>query len=194
MSLAAHKLHGPKGVGALYLRRGTHLRAQQLGGGQERKLRAGTQNVAGIVGFGVAAELAAANLNVMRERIAPLRDRLETELCQRVPNAHVIGDRDNRLPNTANIAFEALEGESVMLLLSENGIYISSGAACTSGSLEPSHVVRAMGIDPRVAHGATRFSLSRFTTAEEIETAVERIPPLIARLSALSSVTERPAH
>jgi len=192
LSLSAHKLHGPKGVGALYLRRGTHLRPIQLGGHQERDLRAGTENVPGIVGFGVAAELAAKHLPDYGSHVGKLRDKLEAALCDRIPIARVNGDRAGRLPNTSNIGFERLEAEAVMLLLSENGIYASSGSACQSGSLEPSHVLEAMGVEHAVAHGSVRFSLSRDTTEAQIETAIEKIPPLIARLSALSGVTQRP--
>jgi cysteine desulfurase len=193
ISLSSHKLHGPKGVGALYLRRGTHLRPLQLGGHQERDLRAGTENVPGIVGFGVAAQLAAAAASDFAKRVMPLRDKLETALCDRINIACVNGDRRQRLPNTTNIGFKRLEAEAVMLLLSENGIYASSGSACQSGSLEASHVLEAMGVPRPIAHGSVRFSLSRHTTEADIDAAIERIPALMSRLTALSGVTESPA-
>jgi cysteine desulfurase len=193
LSLSAHKLHGPKGVGALYLRRGTHLRPVQVGGHQERGLRAGTENVPGIVGFGVAAELAAKHAPDYANRVGSLRDKLETALCERIAIARVNGDPTCRLPNTTNIGFERLEAEAVMLLLSENGIYASAGSACQSGSLEASHVLEAMGVPRAFAHGSVRFSLSRDTTEADIDAAIDRIPPLIARLTTLSRVTESPA-
>ena len=189
MSLSAHKIHGPKGVGALYVRRGTHLRPVQSGGHQERDLRAGTENVPGIVGLGVAAELAAAHAPKFGDRVGRFRDKLETALCERIPIAQVNGDRGCRLANTTNIGFERLEAEAIMLLLSENLIYASAGSACESGSLEPSHVLTAMGVEQTLAHGSVRFSLSRLTTEAEIDTAIEKIPPLIERLRVLSSVT-----
>ena len=192
LSLSAHKLHGPKGAGALYLRRGTHLRPIQLGGHQERDLRAGTENVPGIIGFGVAAELAARHLPDYGPRVGKLRDKLEAALCDRISIAHVNGDRSCRLSNTTNIGFERLEAEAVMLLLSENGVYASSGSACQSGSLETSHVLQAMGLERAVAHGSVRFSLSRHTTEAEIDQAIDKIPTLIARLTVLSGVTEGP--
>jgi cysteine desulfurase len=192
LSISAHKMHGPKGVGALYVRRGTHLRPIQLGGHQERDLRAGTENVPGIIGMGVAAELAAKHVSGYASRVGKLRDKLETGLCARIPIARVNGDRSCRLPNTTNIGFERLEAEAVMLLLSENGIYASSGSACQSGTLETSHVLEAMGVERAVAHGAVRFSLSRLTTEAQIDEVLERIEPLIARLTTLSGVTERP--
>lgn len=188
VSISAHKFHGPKGAGALYIRRGTRLRPQLVGGHQERDLRAGTQNVAAIVGMGVAAELAAKHVDRLAAAIAPLRDRLEAGLLESVPHASVNGDRTRRIPNTTNISFRSLEAESILLLLSENGICCSAGAACQSGTLEASHVLQAMGVEPKRAHGAVRFSLSRLTTAAEIDAALERIPPLIARLAAMNRV------
>ena len=168
LTLAAHKFHGPKGVGAVYVGKGVRLRPQVLGGHQERDLRAGTENVPGIVGTGAAIQLAVTHLEEENTRVRALRDRLEAGLLERIAIAHVNGDRTQRLPNTINIGFEALEAEAVLMLLSKEGICVSSGSACSSGSLEPSHVLQAMGIDPRIAHGAVRFSLSRFTTDEEI--------------------------
>ncbi len=186
LSIAAHKIHGPKGVGALYIRRGTHVRPLLIGGYQERDLRGGTENTAGIVGLGAAAELAAAHLDDEANRVAALRDRLETGICERIEIATVTGDTEHRLPNTTSIAFRALEAEALLLLLSEHGICASSGSACSSGSLEPSHVLQAMGIETEIAHGAVRFSLSRFTTDEEVDRTLEKLPALIDRLAAVS--------
>ena len=188
LSIAAHKIHGPKGVGALYIRRGTRLRPLIIGGHQQRDRRGGTEDTAGIVAFGTAATLAAEHANEESTRVAALRDRLETELCNRIDIAAVIGDRDHRLPNTTNIAFAALEAEALLLLCSENQICVSSGSACSSGSLEPSHVLTAMNIDPKLAHGAIRFSLSRYTTNEEIDRTLATLPALIDRLAAVAPV------
>jgi cysteine desulfurase len=181
MTLAAHKFHGPKGIGALFARRGVRVRPLVIGGPQERGRRGGTENVPGIVGMGKAAELAAEHLKDM-PKVAALRDRLEREILRRIPDTHVNGRTDARLPNTTNIGFSRLEAEAILLLLSEQGICASAGAACASGSLEPSHVLRAMGIDDRIAHGAVRFSLSRYTTPDEIETTLRVLPGLITRL------------
>jgi len=184
LSVSAHKLHGPKGVGALFVRNSQLVRPLFFGGRQERDMRPGTENVAGIVGFGAAAELAADAMGTWAGT-ARLRDRLEEGICRRVAIARVNGDRLNRLPNTSNISFEALMAEAVLLSLSEQGVCASSGSACSSGSVEPSHVLAAMGIDRRHAHGAIRFSLSRYTTAEEIDATLEILPPIIDRLSRL---------
>ncbi|WP_207061207.1 cysteine desulfurase NifS [Motiliproteus sp. SC1-56] len=186
LSLSGHKLHGPKGIGVLYLRRGTRFRPLLRGGHQERGRRAGTENTAAIAGLGKAAELALKNLQADGARMAALRDRLEAGVLAAVPHAFVTGDPANRLPNTANIAFEYVEGEAILMLLNRAGIAASSGSACTSGSLEPSHVMRAMSIPDTAAHGSTRFSLSRETTAEEIERVIAAVPPIIARLRELS--------
>jgi len=181
MSLAAHKFHGPKGTGALYVRRGVRLQPLIIGGAQERQKRGGTENVAGIVGMGKAAELADAALAQMPE-VAALRDRLEREILTTIQGTYVNGCTDMRLPNTTNIAFARLEADAILLLLSERGICASAGAACSSGSLEPSHVLRAMGIDERIAHGAVRFSLSRYTTAAEISHTIDGLAGVIQRL------------
>ncbi|MCA8908864.1 MAG: cysteine desulfurase NifS [Rhodospirillaceae bacterium] len=186
LSLSGHKLHGPKGIGALYVRRGTRFRSLVRGGHQERGRRAGTENVPGIVGLGRAAELAAAYMADETTRVRDLRDRLEQGLLQRIGNCFVTGDPLDRLPNTANVAFEYIEGEAILLLLNKAGIAASSGSACTSGSLEPSHVLRAMDVPFTAAHGAIRFSLSRETTAPEIDRVLEEMPPIIARLRELS--------
>jgi cysteine desulfurase len=186
LSLSGHKLHGPKGVGALYVRKGTKYSPFLIGGHQEKGRRGGTENVASIIGLGKASELAAANLSDERIMVKRLRDKLETELVNRIPNAIVNGDRENRLPNTTSIAFEYVEGEAILLLMDEYGICASSGSACTSGSLEPSHVLRAMGVPFTAAHGSIRFSLSIYNTEEEIDFIIEKLPPIIERLRELS--------
>lgn len=189
LTIAPHKFHGPKGVGALYVRRGVHLRPQLVGGHQEHDRRAGTENVAGIVGFGVAAELATQHLPDERDRVRALRDRLEAGILERVPYARPLGDRDQRIPNTTCIGFESLEAEAILIVLSHQEICASSGAACSSGSLEPSHVLEAMGVDKAVAHGGVRFSLSRFNTQEEIDRVLDVLPGLLERLRPLSAPT-----
>jgi cysteine desulfurase len=187
MSFASHKFHGPKGVGALFTRRGLRLRPLIIGGPQERSRRGGTENVPGIVGMGKAAELAVAELGQM-QHVAQLRDELEQNILDRIEDTHVNGSTDHRLPNTTNIGFARLEAEAILLLLSEQGICASAGAACSSGSLEPSHVLRAMRIDERIAHGAIRFSLSRYTTRAEIDRTLEVLPGIIAKLRAVLPV------
>jgi len=186
LSLSGHKLHGPKGVGALYVRKGTKYSPFLIGGHQEKGRRGGTENVASIIGLGKASELAAANLSDENIRVKLLRDKLEVELLNRIPNAMINGDRENRLPNTTSVAFEFVEGESILLLMDEYGICASSGSACTSGSLEPSHVLRAMGVPFTAAHGSIRFSLSTYNTEEEIDFIIEKLPPIIERLRKLS--------
>jgi cysteine desulfurase len=187
MSFAAHKFHGPKGVGAMFVRRGMRMRPLVIGGPQERNRRGGTENVPGIVGMGKAAELAVAALPKMKQ-VGELRDRLEGEIVEKIDDSHENGRTDLRLPNTTNLGFARLEAEAILLLLSEQGICASAGAACSSGSLEPSHVLRAMGIDRRIAHGAIRFSLSRYTTSQEIDRAMEVLPAVIDRLRAVLPV------
>jgi cysteine desulfurase len=186
-SFASHKFHGPKGVGALYVRRGLRFRPLLIGGPQERGRRGGTENVAGIVGMGRAAELALQSLPGMA-RVASQRDRLEREILAKIDDADVNGRTDLRLPNTTNIGFARLEAEAILLLLSEQGICASAGAACSSGSLEPSHVLRAMQIDPKVAHGAIRFSLSRYTIDAEIDACLRILPSVISKLRAVLPV------
>jgi cysteine desulfurase len=181
MSFASHKFHGPKGVGGLFVRRGVRIRPLMIGGPQERGRRGGTENVPGIVGMGKAAELAKLSLPQM-SGVAALRDRLERAILATIPDTHLMGGRDHRLPNTTNMAFARLEAEAILLLLSEQGVCASAGAACSSGSLDPSHVIRAMAIDDKVAHGAVRFSLSRYTTDGEIDRALEVLPRVIERL------------
>ncbi|HEY5718202.1 MAG TPA: cysteine desulfurase NifS [Motiliproteus sp.] len=186
LSLSGHKLHGPKGIGVLYLRRGTRFRPLLRGGHQERGRRAGTENSAAIVGLGKAAELALAHLTEENTRVKALRDRLEEGVLAAIPHAFVTGDPDNRLPNTANIAFEYVEGEAILMLLNRAGIAASSGSACTSGSLEPSHVMRAMDIPYTAAHGSIRFSLSRDNSKADIERVIEVMPGIIAKLRDMS--------
>lgn len=186
LSISAHKFHGPKGVGALYVRRGARWQPWVRGGPQERDRRGGTENVPGIVGMGVAAALAAHHLadGQTMPRIAALRERMERGLLERIPDARIIAAASPRVPNTTNIAFPGLEAEAILLLLSEQDISASAGAACASGSLEPSPVLRAMGVYDRIGHGAIRLSLSRFTTEAEIDKVVEVLPGIIARLRA----------
>lgn len=186
LSLSGHKLHAPKGVGVLYLRRNTRFRPLLRGGHQERGRRSGTENSASIVGLGVAAKQALEHMAYENTEVKRLRDRLEAGILPRVPRSFVTGDPANRLPNTANIAFEFVEGEAILMLLNRQGIAASSGSACTSGSLEPSHVMRAMGIPHTAAHGTIRFSLSRYTTEAEIDRVIEAVPPIIAQLRKLS--------
>ena len=181
MSFASHKFHGPKGVGGSFVRRGIRIRPLMIGGPQERGRRGGTENVPGIVGLGKAAELARESLSQM-PRVAAMRDRLEGEILANIGDTHLMGGRDHRLPNTTNIAFARLEAEAILLLLSEQGVCASAGAACSSGSLDPSHVIRAMAIEDKIAHGAVRFSLSRYTTEQEINRALEVLPGVIERL------------
>jgi len=187
LSLSGHKFHAPKGIGALYIRKGTKFAPFMVGGHQERGRRGGTENTAAIIGLGKAAQLAKKHLDENGyERIKGLRDKLEINLLENVQNTIVNGDRDNRLPNTTSIAFEYVEGEAILLMMNEHGICASSGSACTSGSLEPSHVLRAMGVPFTAAHGSIRFSLSRYNTEEEVDFVVEKLPPIIENLRALS--------
>ncbi|OEU67257.1 MAG: cysteine desulfurase NifS [Desulfobacterales bacterium PC51MH44] len=186
LSLSGHKLHGPKGVGALYVRKGTKFSPFLIGGHQESGRRGGTENVASIIGLGKACELAADHLTEKNIRVKQLRDKLENEILKRIPNTLINGDRENRLPNTTSLAFEYVEGESILLMMDEFGICASSGSACTSGSLEPSHVLRAMGVPFTAAHGSIRFSLSIYNTEEEIDFIIEKLPPIIERLREMS--------
>lgn len=186
MSISAHKIHGPKGVGALYVRRTAALRPQQLGGPQERQRRGGTQNAAAIIGFAAACTLATGALVESAAHMRRLRDRLESGLRQRCPGVHIAGGGADRLPNTCCACLPGVGAEAVLLLLSEAGICASSGAACSSGSLEPSHVLRAMGLDPHIAQGQLRFSLSRETTEEEIDAALNELPRITKKIAALT--------
>jgi len=186
LSLSGHKLHAPKGVGVLYIRKGTRLSPFMLGGHQETGRRAGTENVPGIVGLGKACELAAKNLETENSKVKALRDKLEKTIMQKCPDCRLNGDPENRLPNTSNISFEYIEGEAILLMLDKYGICASSGSACTSGSLEPSHVLRAMGVPFTAAHGSIRFSLSWYNTEEEVDYTIEKLPPIINQLRELS--------
>ena len=190
LSLSGHKLHAPKGIGVLYIRRGVRFRPFLRGGHQERGRRAGTENVPYIVGLGRACELAAEELRCEVTRLAALRDRLEAGLLAAVPLSRVNGDPLHRLPNTTNISFKNVEGEAILLTLDQLGICASSGSACTSGSLEPSHVLRAMKVPFTYAHGSIRFSLSRYTTDDDITFVIEHMPKVIAELRMLSPFKE----
>jgi cysteine desulfurase len=186
LAFSGHKLHAPKGIGVLYIRRGTRFTPFIVGGHQEKGRRGGTENVPYIIGLGEACRLAQAHMDEENQRVRALRDRLEQGLLERIPNALINGDREHRLPNTLSISFEYVEGESILLLLSNLGICASSGSACTSGSLEPSHVLRAMGVPFTAAHGSIRFSLSVYNSEEEIETVLKELPPIISRLREIS--------
>ncbi|MEW6110323.1 MAG: cysteine desulfurase NifS [Nitrospirota bacterium] len=186
LSLSGHKLHAPKGIGALYVRKGTRFHPYIIGGHQEKGRRAGTENVASIISLGKACELAAKNLEEEVVYLKGLRDRLENALLKSCPDASVNGDIDNRLPNTTNLSFEYIEGEAILLRLNEFNICASSGSACTSGSLEPSHVLRAMGVPFTAVHGSIRFSLSRYNTEEEIKRVIDIMPGIIMELRQLS--------
>jgi cysteine desulfurase len=185
LSLSGHKLHAPKGVGVLWVRRGTPFVPYIMGGHQERGRRAGTENVPYIVGLGAAAELARGRLEEENTRVKELRDRLEDGLLK-IEATMVNGDRERRLPNTCSVSFEYVEGESILMRLSDLGICASSGSACTSGSLEPSHVLRAMGVPFTAAHGSIRFSLSVYNTAQDVDYVLEHLPGIIDRLRELS--------
>jgi cysteine desulfurase len=186
LSLSGHKLHAPKGIGVLYLRKGTKFSTFLIGGHQEKGRRGGTENTPSILGLGKACELAAQNMKQENTRVKQLRDKLEGELLKRISNSKVNGGGALRLPNTTNISFEFIEGESILLLMDGHGICASSGSACTSGSLQPSHVLRAMGIPYTMAHGSVRFSLSVYNTDEEIDFIIEKLPPIIERLRSMS--------
>jgi len=186
LSLSGHKLHAPKGIGALYVKRGSRFKPLLRGGHQERGRRAGTENTPGIIALGLAAELAAQHMAEENTRVKALRDKLEQGVLKSTPNCFVNGDLNDRLPNTCNVAFEYVEGEAILLHLNRAGIAASSGSACTSGSLEPSHVLRAMNIPFTAAHGSIRFSLSRDNTEEEVDRVIEVLPGIIEKLRALS--------
>jgi len=186
LSVSGHKLHAPKGIGVLYLRRGSPFRPFLVGGHQEKSRRAGTENAAAIIALGKACELAGQYMAAENTVVKAQRDRLQSALMTAIPHARINGDGAERLPNTTSIAFEFVEGEAILMLLSELGICASSGSACTSGSLEPSHVLRAMGVPFTCAHGSIRFSLSRFTTDAEVDTVIREMPPIIARLRQMS--------
>lgn len=186
MGVSGHKFHAPKGIGALYVKSGTMVSPLVFGGHQERGKRAGTENVPYIVGMGLAAELAQNALDYEQTEIKRLRDKLEDGIIKSVYNAKLNTPKENRVPNTTNIGFQYIEGELILLHLGDLGIFASSGSACTSGSLEPSHVLKAIGVPFTSLHGSIRFSLSRFTTEEEIDYALKNIPPVIEKLNGIS--------
>jgi len=184
--LSGHKLHAPKGVGVLFVRKGTPFRPFLIGGHQEHGRRAGTENTAGIIGLAKALELSMAHIDEENTRVRALRDRLEQGLLATIPNSQVNGDTEHRLPNTSSVAFKFVEGEAILLMLDQYGICASSGSACTSGSLEPSHVLRAMGVPFTFAHGSIRFSLSRYTTDADIDLVLDKLPGIIETLRRMS--------
>ncbi len=186
LSISGHKLHAPKGIGALYIRKGTRIRPYLTGGHQEAGRRAGTENVPYIVGLGTACEMMTAHMAEYNAKIGKMRDRLESALVRACPDAKVNGLNQERLVNTANISFYYVEGESILLLLDEHGICASSGSACSSGSLEPSHVLRAMSIPFTGIHGSIRFSLSHYNTDADVDFVIEKLPPIIKRLREIS--------
>ena len=186
LSMSGHKFHAPKGIGIFYVRKGTKLKPFMLGGHQESARRAGTENVPYIVGLAKACELARLGMAKEGELLTKLRDRLEAGILAKCPNVRVNGDRANRLPNTLNVSFEYIEGEAIAYHLSDLGICISTGSACASGSLDPSHVIRAMGVPFTAVHGSVRFSLSRYNTPEEVDYVLEKLPPVIKNLRDLS--------
>ncbi len=186
LSMSGHKFHAPKGVGIFYVRRGTKVKPFMLGGHQERARRAGTENVPYIIGLAKACELARLGMAKEAVAVAAMRDRLEAGLLAACPNVRVNGDPSRRLPNTLNVSFEYIEGEAIAYRLSDLGICISTGSACASGSLDPSHVIRAMGVPFTAIHGSVRFSLSRYNTMDEVDYVLDKLPPVIANLRALS--------
>ncbi|MGJ5672447.1 MAG: cysteine desulfurase NifS [Nostochopsis sp.] len=186
LTMSGHKIHAPKGIGALYVRRGVRFRPMLIGGGQQRGRRAGTENVSGVVALGKAGELELLHLETATARERKLRDRLEKTIIATIPDCQVNGDSTQRLPNTTNIGFKYIEGEAILLHLNKHGICASSGSACSSGSLEPSHVLRAMGLPYTILHGSIRFSLCRYTTDAEIDAVLAVMPGIIEHLRALS--------
>ncbi len=189
LSLSAHKFNGPKGVGALWVRRGSRLVATATGGRQERNRRAGTENVPGIVGLGVAARLAIGRREAEHVRLSELRDRLERGILSKVPNTTVNGDPASRVHNTTNVSFDRVEAESLLIGLDLEGVAVSTGSACSSGTLEPSHVLRAMGFSPHRAQSSIRFSLGQGNTEEEVDKVIEVLPRVVEKLRALSGTS-----
>lgn len=190
MTITAHKIYGPKGIGALYIKKGIKLHNLIHGGAQERRKRAGTENVAGIVGFAKACQLATANLKADNERLTKMRDRLISEVLEKIPYSRLNGHSEKRLSNNANFCFEFIEGEGILLLLDFAGIGASSGSACTSGSLDPSHVLMAIGLPHEIAHGSLRVSIGDMTTDEEIDYIIEVLPGIIEKLRSMSPLYE----
>lgn len=186
LSCSGHKIHAPKGIGVLYIKKGLKFSPFLIGGHQEKMRRGGTENTASIIGLGKACELAKANLQVMDTRVRELRDYLQTKLLEKIPGTTVNGDIEKRLPNTLSIGFDAVEGESILLMLDREGICASSGSACTSGSLDPSHVLMAMKVPFKSAHGSIRFSLSHYNTKEEMDHIIAAAVPAIGKLREMS--------
>ena len=191
LSMSGHKFYGPKGIGAMYIRKGIKIPSFIHGGAQERKRRAGTENVPGIVGMGRAIELAVSELDTEMPRLIGLRTKLINGIMDRIPYARLNGHPDKRLPGNVNIAFEFIEGESILLLLDMNDICASSGSACTSGSLDPSHVLLAIGMPHEKAHGSLRLTMGHFTTAQEVDHVLETLPPIVERLREMSPLYEQ---
>mgnify|MGYP000572795578 CR=1 FL=1 len=191
LSISGHKFHGPKGVGVLYERKGIRLPSYIIGGEQEKGRRAGTENVAGIVGLGEALELAVTNMSETSARMTRMRDRLIEGIEATIPEVKLNGHRTKRLPNNVNFSIKYIEGESILLMLDMAGIAASSGSACTSGSLDPSHVLMAIGLKHEVAHGSLRLSLSELTTEEDIDYIIAQVPPIVEGLRAMSPVWEK---
>ena len=191
LSVSAHKFHGPKGVGFLYIRKGVKLVPFMDGGAQEKNRRAGTSNVPGIVGMGEAAQLAAENMETAMAKVTAVRDHLIARIEAEIPYAKLNGHRTNRLPGNVNFCFRFIEGESMLMLLDAQGVCASSGSACTSGSLDPSHVLMAIGLKHEVAHGSLRLSLSELTTEEDIDYIIAQVPPIVEGLRAMSPVWEK---
>lgn len=190
LSASGHKIHGPKGIGIMYIRKGVKIRSFIHGGAQERRRRAGTHNVPGIVGMGKAAELAKANMADNIKKVSELRDYLIKRVLDEIPYTRLNGHETNRLPNNANFCFRFIEGESMLILLDQNGICGSSGSACTSGSLDPSHVLLAIGLPHEIAHGSLRLTLSEQTTKEDIDYTVDKLKGIIERLRSMSPLYE----
>jgi len=191
MSISAHKVYGPKGVGALYIKKGTKIHQLIHGGAQEKRRRAGTENIPGIVGFGKAAEMAYENIEDHINKLITFRDKLIKDLMEKIPYTQLNGHPTKRLPGNANISFEFIEGESLLLSLDMVGIAASSGSACTSGSLDPSHVLMAIGLSHEVAHGSLRLTIGDFTTEEDVDYVIEKLPPIVDRLRQMSPLYEK---
>lgn len=191
MSASAHKLHGPKGIGCLYIRKGIRVQNRSIGGGQERKRRGGTENVPGIIGFGKAAELALGRMGSDQEKLEGLAEKLIAGIIGKIPNAYLTGHPNQRIPGHVSISFDYVEGESIILMLDHVGIMVSSGSACTSGSLEPSHVLLAMGYKHEEAHGSLRMTLGRDNSEADVNYVLEMLPPIIQRLRELSPISPK---
>lgn len=188
LSISGHKVYAPKGVGALYIKKGVKIDPLVVGGHQERGLRAGTENILGIVAFGKAVEVLNSEMKEINTRVEKLRDKLRDGIVEKIPNVIVNGDQSKLLPNTVNITFEKIEGESILLALDLEGVAVSTGSACSTDSLEPSHVIKALGVPDEHAHGSIRFSLGRQNTEEEVDVVLEKLPSIVERLRRMSSV------